>query len=65
MAGVGPPGAVEASSCAARTSAGTSITPKLAVKGGIYNINDKRLDDATYGTVNYGRTFWMGVSADF
>lgn len=42
-----------------------AITPKLAVKGGIYNINDKRLDDATYGTVNYGRTFWMGVSADF
>lgn len=42
-----------------------AITPKLAVKAGIYNINDKRLDDATYGTVNYGRTLWMGFSADF
>jgi len=35
------------------------------VQGGIYNVGDKRLDDATYGTVNYGRTFWMGVSANF
>lgn len=42
-----------------------ALTPRLTLKGGIYNINDKRLDDATYGNVNYGRTFWMGVSADF
>ncbi len=42
-----------------------ALTPRLTLKGGIYNLNDKRLDDATYGTVNYGRTFWMGVSADF
>ena len=37
----------------------------VQLNGGIYNINDKRLDDATYGTVNYGRTFWMGLSANF
>lgn len=45
--------------------ASRALTPRLMLKGGIYTINDKRLDDATYGTVNYGRTFWMGVSADF
>ncbi|GAA3710103.1 TonB-dependent receptor [Sphingomonas cynarae] len=42
-----------------------ALTPRLTLKGGIYNVNDKRLDDATYGTVNYGRTLWLGISADF
>lgn len=41
------------------------LTSGLTLKGGVYNLTDKRLDDATYGTVNYGRTLWMGVSADF
>ncbi len=41
------------------------LLPRLTLKGGVYNLTDKRLDDATYGTVNYGRTLWMGVSADF
>ncbi len=39
-------------------------TPAFMVKGGVYNINDKRLDDATYGTVNYGRTYVLGLVAD-
>jgi outer membrane receptor for ferrienterochelin and colicins len=42
-----------------------ALTPRLMLKAGVYNLNDKRLDDATYGTVNYGRTFWMGASVDF
>jgi outer membrane receptor for ferrienterochelin and colicins len=41
------------------------LTPSLMVKGGVYNVNDKRLDDATYGTVNYGRTYFLGLVADF
>ncbi|MFD1788840.1 TonB-dependent receptor domain-containing protein [Sphingomonas floccifaciens] len=41
------------------------LTRQLTVNGGIYNLGDKRLDDATYGTVNYGRTVWLGLSASF
>lgn len=37
----------------------------IQLKAGLYNLNNKRLDDATYGTVNYGRTFWFGVGANF
>lgn len=37
----------------------------LQLKAGVYNVNNKRLDDATYGTVNYGRTYWFGLGANF
>ncbi|MDY0959172.1 TonB-dependent receptor [Sphingomonas sp. CFBP8993] len=41
------------------------LTRGLTLKGGVYNVADKRLDDATYGTVNYGRTLFVGLLADF
>jgi len=41
------------------------LTRSVTLNGAVYNIGDKRLDDETYGTVNYGRTFWGGVSIDF
>jgi len=41
------------------------LTRGLTLKGGVYNIADKRLDDPTYGTVNYGRTLFVGLLADF
>ncbi|KFX05324.1 ligand-gated channel protein [Pectobacterium betavasculorum] len=41
------------------------LTPTVALNGAIYNVNDKRLDDETYGTVNYGRTFWFGTTITF
>ncbi|MBI6137134.1 TonB-dependent receptor [Serratia plymuthica] len=46
---------------------GTSyqLTKAVTLNGAIYNLNDKRLDDETYGTVNYGRTFWFGSTVTF
>lgn len=41
------------------------LTKRFTLNGAIYNIGDKRLDDETYGTVNYGRTFWGGVTFNF
>ncbi|QCR38270.1 TonB-dependent receptor domain-containing protein [Nissabacter sp. SGAir0207] len=41
------------------------LTRSVTLNGAIYNVGDKRLDDETYGTVNYGRTFWGGVSINF
>jgi outer membrane receptor for ferrienterochelin and colicins len=41
------------------------LTKNLTLNGAIYNLGDKRLDDETYGTVNYGRTFWGGVTLNF
>lgn len=41
------------------------LTRSVALNGAIYNLNDKRLDDETYGTVNYGRTFWLGTTLTF
>ncbi|MCL2898986.1 TonB-dependent receptor domain-containing protein [Brenneria tiliae] len=41
------------------------LTPAVALNGAVYNLNDKRLDDETYGTVNYGRTFWFGSNITF
>ncbi|WP_336777014.1 TonB-dependent receptor domain-containing protein [Pantoea sp. USHLN256] len=41
------------------------LTHNLTLNGAIYNLGDKRLDDETYGTVNYGRTFWGGVTLSF
>ncbi|MGR3991697.1 TonB-dependent receptor domain-containing protein [Pseudomonas sp. 1121_17] len=41
------------------------LTHALTVNASLNNITDKRLDDATYGTVNYGRTLWMGATYNF
>lgn len=41
------------------------LTKTLKLNAAVYNIGDKRLDDETYGTVNYGRTFWGGVTLSF
>lgn len=41
------------------------LTKRVTLNGAVYNLGDKRLDDETYGTVNYGRTFWGGVSINF
>ncbi|WP_433977606.1 TonB-dependent receptor domain-containing protein [Erwinia sp. E_sp_B01_9] len=41
------------------------LTRTVTLNGAVYNLGDKRLDDETYGTVNYGRTFWGGISIDF
>nr|WP_314872000.1 TonB-dependent receptor [uncultured Pseudomonas sp.] len=41
------------------------LTDALTVNASLNNITDKRLDDETYGTVNYGRTLWMGATYNF
>lgn len=41
------------------------LTRDITLKAAIYNITDKRLDDETYGTVNYGRTLWLGTTLRF
>lgn len=42
-----------------------ALTDALTLNSAVYNLTNKRLDDETYGTVNYGRTFWLGASLDF
>jgi len=41
------------------------LTKAVTLKAAVYNLADKRLDDETYGTVNYGRTFWVGTTLRF
>ncbi|MNP32381.1 Colicin I receptor precursor [compost metagenome] len=41
------------------------VTDALTLNASLNNITDKRLDDETYGTVNYGRTLWMGATYNF
>lgn len=41
------------------------ITDALTLNASLNNLTDKRLDDETYGTVNYGRTLWMGATYNF
>lgn len=41
------------------------LTRDITLKAALYNITDKRLDDETYGTVNYGRTLWLGTTLRF
>ncbi|MEC5320085.1 TonB-dependent receptor [Brenneria populi subsp. brevivirga] len=41
------------------------LSRNVTLNGAIYNIGDKRLNDETYGTVNYGRTFWGGITLSF
>ncbi|CAM3974146.1 Iron-regulated outer membrane virulence protein [Pseudomonas reidholzensis] len=41
------------------------LTHALTLNASLNNLTDKRLDDETYGTVNYGRTLWMGATYNF
>ncbi|RMM00308.1 TonB-dependent siderophore receptor, partial [Pseudomonas syringae pv. maculicola] len=38
---------------------------RLWLNAALYNVADKRLDDETYGTVNYGRTLWASTTVRF
>ena len=42
-----------------------AVTKALTLKAALYNLTDKRLTSDIYGTVNYGRTVWVGASMDF
>lgn len=41
------------------------VSKSLTLNASLNNIANKRLDDETYGTVNYGRTLWMGATLNF
>ncbi|WP_025995157.1 TonB-dependent receptor domain-containing protein [Pseudomonas viridiflava] len=41
------------------------LTKNVSFNAALYNITDKRLDDETYGTVNYGRTLWASTTVRF
>ena len=41
------------------------VTDSLVLNASLNNLANKRLDDETYGTVNYGRTLWMGATLNF
>jgi len=41
------------------------VNRNLSFNAAVQNLTDKRLDDETYGTVNYGRTFWVGTTVRF
>ncbi|WP_146053944.1 TonB-dependent receptor domain-containing protein, partial [Pseudomonas syringae] len=41
------------------------LTKNVSFNAALYNLTDKRLDDATYGTVNYGRTLWASTTVRF
>ncbi|MNL80877.1 catecholate siderophore receptor CirA [compost metagenome] len=40
-------------------------SPELTLNAAVYNLSDKRLDDATYGKTNYGRRLWVSASLQF
>lgn len=41
------------------------LTEHISLNAALYNLTDKRLDDETYGTVNYGRTLWASTTVRF
>jgi len=41
------------------------LTKNVSFNAALYNVADKRLDDETYGTVNYGRTLWASTTVRF
>ena len=41
------------------------LTKNVSFNAALYNVTDKRLDDETYGTVNYGRTLWASTTVRF
>lgn len=58
-------GAVAPAYTTADLGANYAVTKALTLKAALYNLTDKRLNDDIYGTVNYGRTLWVGASMDF
>ena len=44
---------------------GFVATRNLSFNAAIRNLNDRRLDDETYGTVNYGRHLWVSATLSF
>lgn len=42
-----------------------AIDKQITFNVAVYNLNDKRLDEATYNTVGDGRRFWAGLNARF
>ncbi|MFT4247992.1 MAG: TonB-dependent receptor [Pseudomonas sp.] len=45
--------------------AGYAWNQAISFNAAIYNLTDKRLDEATYGTVNYGRNLWLSANYRF
>ncbi|MCO8171765.1 TonB-dependent receptor [Pseudomonas sp. 21LCFQ02] len=41
------------------------FSKNLSFNAALQNVADKRLDDETYGTVNYGRTLWASTTVRF
>ncbi|MBX8575688.1 TonB-dependent receptor domain-containing protein [Pseudomonas cichorii] len=41
------------------------LTKNISLNGALYNVTNRRLDDETYGTVNYGRTLWASTTVRF
>ncbi len=41
------------------------LSKNVSLNAALYNLTDKRLDDETYGTVNYGRTLWASTTVRF
>ncbi|KTB62032.1 ligand-gated channel protein [Pseudomonas viridiflava ICMP 13104] len=41
------------------------LSKNISLNAALYNVADKRLDDETYGTVNYGRTLWASTTVRF
>lgn len=41
------------------------VSKNLTLNASLNNLTDKRLDDETYGTVNYGRNVWVSASITF
>ncbi|MCF5662656.1 TonB-dependent receptor domain-containing protein, partial [Pseudomonas syringae] len=41
------------------------LSKDISLNAALYNVADKRLDDETYGTVNYGRTLWASTTVRF
>jgi len=42
-----------------------AATKDLTLNAAIYNVGDKRLDEAEYNTVNYGRRVWLSANLRF
>ena len=41
------------------------VSKNLTLNAALNNLTDKRLDDETFGTVNYGRNVWLSANIKF
>lgn len=41
------------------------LNEHVALKGAVYNLSDVAINEDDYGTVESGRTFWLGMTAEF